>query len=69
MEIPEINAKNTVYTVSGLGASNWFLQSQFDLNLVTELLGSSPEVGYLAVGAAGILSLSELFELTDVLED
>lgn len=69
MEFPEINAKNAVYTVSGLGATNWFAQSQFDFNVVTELLGSSPELGYLVIGAAGVVSLTELFEVTDLLEE
>lgn len=69
MDIPDFNAKNAVYTVSGVGATNWLADSQFDFNLVTELLGSSPEIGYIAIGAAGVLSLTELFDVTDVLED
>jgi len=69
MELPEINTKNAVYTLSGLGAANWAAQSQFNFNVVTELLGSSPELGYLVIGGAGILSLAELFEVTDVLEN
>jgi len=63
----ESAVKVTAWLLSGVGAANWGLMEAADINLVTELLGTgSAGIVYLAVGAAGALSLAGNFGL-DVL--
>lgn len=65
----DLNGETVVGAVAGLGATNWALAEQFNFNLITELLGGSAELGFLAVGAAGVVTLTELFGVTDFLDD
>jgi uncharacterized membrane protein YuzA (DUF378 family) len=60
-----LNAANVTYGVSALGATTWGTQEVLDFNLVTELLGSSPGIAYMVIGAAGVVSLTEMFDVTD----
>lgn len=62
----EINAETVVSAVAGIGAVNWGLQEFASFNIVTELLGSSPELGYGAFAVAGVVVLTERFELTEM---
>ena len=70
MEIPDIDLHTVVNTVAGLGAANWGLQEVAGTNLVTDTLGmGDPAVAYLAIGAAGVVMLTETFEVTDVYDE
>ncbi|MXR39807.1 DUF378 domain-containing protein [Halobaculum sp. WSA2] len=63
----ESAVKVTVWLLAGLGALNWGLMELADLNLVTELVGTGAAGAiYIAIGAAGGLSLAGNFGL-DVL--
>lgn len=58
----------TVATVlSGVGASTWLTQQFADFNIITELLGNSPELGYAVVGAAGVVTITDKLGVTEVL--
>ena len=61
----DLNAANITYGVSALGAANWGAQEVLDFNLVTEVMGSSPGIAYMVIGAAGVVSLTELLGVTD----
>lgn len=69
MQIPDIDASNVTAALAGVGSLNWALLEYAQFDVVAELLGSSsPELGYLAFGVAGAISLTEQFELTEMFD-
>lgn len=68
MNVDEIDLKTVVYGVSHVGAVTWGTQQFANFNVVTEFLSSSPELAYGAIGAAGVVSLVQMFTETDLLE-
>lgn len=59
----------TVATVlSGVGAATWGTVEYADFNLFTELLGTDPALGYLAVAAAGVVTVTDRLGFTEVLD-
>jgi uncharacterized membrane protein YuzA (DUF378 family) len=66
MTVDEIDLKTVVYGVSHVGAVTWGTQQFANFNVVTEFL-SSPELAYGAIGAAGVVSLAQMFTDTDIL--
>ena len=61
----DLDAKAVTTAVAGIGSANWGLQEFADLNIVTELLGSDPTIGYAALGLGGVVVLTEQFEVTE----
>jgi uncharacterized membrane protein YuzA (DUF378 family) len=52
--------KAAAWLVSAVGAANWGLVELLDMNLLTDVLMLSSDlegIGYIVVGAAGVLSL------------
>jgi len=69
MSEPELNGQSVVWGIAHLGAVNWGLQETADINIVTELLGTSNAgIAYIIIGLAGIVALTEWFEITDFFE-
>lgn len=64
----DITAENGVVVASGIGAANWGAQEFLDFNLVTEILGSNPEIGYGILALAGVVSVTEKLDVTDLLD-
>ena len=58
-----------LWVTMAVASINWALIAQFDVNLVTEVLGeSSAYYAYMAIGAVGAIDLMETFGLIDIYE-
>lgn len=69
VDTPELDAQLAVLILAHIGAVNWGLQETADINLATELLGTgNAGIAYVAIGLAGLVALTELFEVTDFFE-
>jgi uncharacterized membrane protein YuzA (DUF378 family) len=56
--------------VAYAGAINWGAMETLDTNLVADVIGAdNTGIAYLAVGAAGVVSVLETFEITEFFED
>jgi len=56
-----------IWLVMAIASINWALVAQFDLNLVTELLGDeNAYYAYLAIGAIGLIDILETFGVIDI---
>lgn len=61
----DLNAETIVAAVAGVGAANYATAEFLSFDLMAEFLSSSPEIGALAFGAAGVVSLTEMFDVTE----
>lgn len=61
----DLNAETIVGAVAGVGAANYAAAEFLSFDVMTEFLSGSPEIGALAFGAAGVVSLTEMFEVTE----
>ena len=57
-----------VLTIGLVGGLNWLLVDAAQFNLVTEVAGTNSGIIYTAIGAAGAVSLGDLYGVLD-LED
>jgi|GEM_PF-6374543 len=65
-DIPELDAQSVTWLIAHIGAVNWGLQETADINLAVELLGTgNVGIAYMVIGIAGVLSLTEWFDITD----
>jgi uncharacterized membrane protein YuzA (DUF378 family) len=58
-----------LYSLVAVGALNWGLMAAFDVNLVMDYASGQSDLIYAVIGAAGAVNLTELFGITDFLED
>ena len=64
----DYNTENIVVAVAGVGSANIAGSEFLDVSLMTDVFGSSPELGATAFGAAGVLAVTETFEFTELLD-
>lgn len=64
----DVDLPTVATLLSGVGATTWATMEFADFNIVTELLGSSPELGYAAIGAAGLVTVTDRLGFTEVLD-
>lgn len=57
-----------LWIVLSIAAVNWALVAQFDVNLVTEILGSNDYYAFMAIGAIGLIDLLETFGVISIYE-
>jgi len=57
-----------MWVVVSIAAVNWALVAQFDVNLVTELLGSNDYYAFMAIGLIGAIDLLETFGFVSIYE-
>jgi len=68
MDLPELNARELTTSVTAVGAINWGLQEAAQINLLADYLPEFAGLGYLVIGAAGTIVLSEQLELVEVFD-
>lgn len=64
----DLNAEKAVAAVAGVGAANYASAEFLQFDLMAEFLSGSPELGALAFGAAGVVSLTEMFDVTELFD-
>ena len=58
-----------VYIVGLIGGANWLLTSGFDVNLVTQAVGSgNAELAYTVVGVVSVAALLDALDVVDLME-
>jgi uncharacterized membrane protein YuzA (DUF378 family) len=68
MELPDLNARELTTSATAVGAINWGLQEAFSVNLLADYVPEFAGLGYLVLGAAGAIVLSEQLELVEVFD-
>ncbi|SEK86742.1 MULTISPECIES: hypothetical protein [Haloferax] len=53
---------------AGVGAANWGAQELLSTNFLADLLGTNVGLGYIAVGAAGVVVITERLGVTEVFD-
>lgn len=64
----EYNTENIVIGAAGIGSANIAASQFLDFSVMTDVFGSSPELGAAAFGVAGVLAVTETFEFTELLD-
>lgn len=68
MDTPEINKDTIVASIAAVGSANYALVEWADFDIMSEVFAGSPEIGAAAFGAAGLVSLTERFGFTELLD-
>jgi len=64
----DYNAQHIVTAAAGVGSANIAAAEFLDFSVMADVFGSSPELGAAAFGVAGVLTVTETFEFTELLD-
>jgi uncharacterized membrane protein YuzA (DUF378 family) len=65
----DLDTQMVVWLLAEVGALNWGLREAFNINLVTELLGTgNAGIAYIVIGVAGAAALAEKAGVLDLTE-
>lgn len=63
-----LDAETVLTAVSGIGAANYASAEFLSFDLMSEFFANSPEIGAIVFGAAGVVMVTEKFEVTEIID-
>ncbi|AFD04024.1 VP3 [Halogeometricum pleomorphic virus 1] len=64
----DLNAETVTMGLASIGAANYATAEFLQFDVMSEFLSGSPELGAIAFGAAGVVSLTEMFDVTEIFD-
>ena len=64
----DLNAETVTMGLASIGAANYATSEFLQFDVMSEFLSGSPELGAIAFGAAGVVSLTEMFDVTEIFD-